>query len=161
VIDSAKQVADKASEKAAAVADEAAKVGEQAAQTAADTAAAAGEAAGNAVEAATDAAGEAFTKLKEEATAWVDNVVATEWPSAKGTLDAAAAKVADIKIPAVKDQATKLVDSLKAQVPEMEGLVGKIKDAGAGDLAGLFDQAKTMFGDFTGKLGELKKLVGM
>jgi hypothetical protein len=144
-----------------------------------NAAAAAKDAAGDAVDAATDAAGDAadavkdtaadatdaaagaFESLKGEATAWIDGTVATQWPEMKSTLDAAAAKVGDIKVPAIKEQASKLVDSLQAQVPEMESLVAKIKDAGAGELGGLFTQAKEKFGSFSKSLGELSKLVGL
>jgi hypothetical protein len=125
-----------------------------------DAAKDAGKAAGDMAAKGADAVADAAKKVQAEATKWVSDTVSKEWPKAKESLNALGAKIPSIGDVKIREQATKLFDDLKGQVPQMEGLVGKITSGSSEGAAKLFEEAKTMWSSFTTKLGELTKMVG-
>jgi hypothetical protein len=115
--------------------------------------------AGDAVKGAGDAVAGGFEKLKAEGSKWLSETVEKQWPEAKKSLESLAGKVKDIKDSATQTKAQGLVSELQAKVPQMEGLVGKLKSAGEGEFSKLFGEAKGLWDTFSSKLGELKKLI--
>lgn len=119
----------------------------------------AGKAVGDAAKGAGDAVAGGFEKIKAEGTKWLSETVEKQWPEAKKSLEALAGKVKDIKDSATQTKAQGLVSDLQAKVPQMEGLVGKLKSASGAEFSKLFGEAQGLWDTFSSKLGELKKLV--
>jgi len=115
--------------------------------------------AGEMAKGAGDAVAGGFGKIKAEGTKWVSETVEKQWPEAKRSLETMAAKVGDIKDSATQTKAQGLVSDLQARVPQVEGLVSRLKTAGEGDYSRLMSEAKSMWDTFVSKLGELKKLI--
>lgn len=151
----------KAAESATKVAGDTTKAVGETAQKGLDAAKDAGEKVVEGAKEAGDAAKDALEKAKAEAGTWMSDVVEKQWPAAKSTLEEAAKKVTDIKAPDVKAKADGLVKELQAAIPGIEETVTKLKNSAGSEMSTLFSEAKTKVEGFMGKLGDLKKMVGM
>ncbi|MBS0196608.1 MAG: hypothetical protein JSR77_07610 [Planctomycetes bacterium] len=155
--DAAKKTADATKDAAKATADatkDAAKATSDATKDAAKTTADATKAAADATKSAIDAAAASAGK-------WISDTVEKQWPEAKKTLDAATAKIAEIKDAANKTKAEGISKDLKAQIPTIEEAVAKLKTATGADSSKMLTEVKAKFDGWMGKLTELKGLVGM
>lgn len=141
----------------------------------------AGKAVGDATKAATEKAGEVATKTTEavkegaakageaaqgaleavrtEATKWLNDTVTKQWPEVKSQIAGLEQRVGALSAGELKTKAEGLLGKIKADVPNMEQLVGKIQNFKEGDLNALLAEARKLWDSFAPRLKELTGLL--